>query len=83
MKELRKNGSHDPNHQNVKVTALNPKSITMEELYGSFNDTTGEWSDGLVAILVREAVADQSLVFLTPLLFLDLPKSGSDGDLRV
>ena len=26
----------------------------MNELYGSFNLNTGEWTDGLVAILVRE-----------------------------
>merc|ERR1719487_2568313 len=32
----------------------------MEELYGSFNENTGEWKDGLVAILVREAVSDTS-----------------------
>ena len=39
---------------------LNPKSITMNELYGSFNLNTGEWTDGLIAILVREAVSDNS-----------------------
>ena len=32
----------------------------MEELYGNFNQNTGEWSDGLVAFLVREAVSDTS-----------------------
>jgi hypothetical protein len=32
----------------------------MFELYGSFNENTGEWADGLVAILVREAVQDQT-----------------------
>ncbi|CAE8719394.1 unnamed protein product, partial [Polarella glacialis] len=32
----------------------------MEELYGSFNANTGEWSDGLVAVLVRDAVSDTS-----------------------
>ena len=33
---------------------LNPKSIRMGELYGEFNDITNEWTDGLVAQLVRQ-----------------------------
>ena len=53
-------GSTDPAHQLTKIFFLNPKSITIEELYGSFNENTGEWKDGLVAILVREAVSDTS-----------------------
>jgi len=57
---LKKAGSEDPAHQLTKMFHLNPKSITMEELYGSFNENTGEWKDGLVAILVREAVSDTS-----------------------
>ncbi len=28
--------------------------------YGNFNLNTGEWTDGLIAILVREAVSDTS-----------------------
>jgi dynein heavy chain len=58
LTQLKKNGSTDPAHQLTKVFHLNPKSITIEELYGSFNEMTGEWKDGLVAILVREAVSD-------------------------
>merc|ERR1719159_2227427 len=58
LSQLKKDGSTDPAHQVTKVFTLNPKSITMLELYGSFNENTGEWSDGLVAILVREAVSD-------------------------
>ena len=36
---------------------LNPKSVTMEEMYGNFNGLTQEWTDGLVAKLVRDAAA--------------------------
>ncbi len=32
----------------------------MGELYGEFNDITNEWTDGLVAQLVRQACADSS-----------------------
>ncbi len=39
---------------------LNPKAIRMGELYGEFNDVTNEWTDGLVAQLVRQACADTS-----------------------
>eukprot|EP00746_Dinoflagellata_sp_MGD_P154845 gnl/MRDRNA2_/MRDRNA2_85065_c0_seq4.p1 gnl/MRDRNA2_/MRDRNA2_85065_c0~~gnl/MRDRNA2_/MRDRNA2_85065_c0_seq4.p1 ORF type:complete len:4104 (-),score=817.24 gnl/MRDRNA2_/MRDRNA2_85065_c0_seq4:76-11610(-) len=60
LTQLKKDGSDDPVHQLTKIYFLNPKSITMQELYGSFNENTGEWSDGLVAILVREAVSDTS-----------------------
>merc|ERR1719428_830107 len=58
LTQLKKDGSEDPVHQLTKIYFLNPKSITMQELYGSFNENTGEWADGLVAILVREAVMD-------------------------
>ncbi|CAK9043200.1 unnamed protein product [Durusdinium trenchii] len=60
LTQLKKDGSNDPAHQLTKIFFLNPKSITIEELYGSFNENTGEWKDGLVAILVREAVSDTS-----------------------
>eukprot|EP00930_Biecheleria_cincta_P008309 TRINITY_DN10972_c0_g3_i1.p1 TRINITY_DN10972_c0_g3~~TRINITY_DN10972_c0_g3_i1.p1 ORF type:complete len:4176 (-),score=874.55 TRINITY_DN10972_c0_g3_i1:69-11708(-) len=60
LSQLKKDGSDDPSHQQVKIFFLNPKSITAEELYGSFNENTGEWKDGLVALLVREAVSDTS-----------------------
>ncbi|CAJ1382663.1 unnamed protein product, partial [Effrenium voratum] len=60
LTQLKKDGSTDPAHQLTKIFFLNPKSITIEELYGSFNENTGEWKDGLVAILVREAVSDSS-----------------------
>jgi len=60
LTQLRKDDSPDPAHQFTKMYSLNPKSVSMSELYGSFNMNTGEWTDGLVAILVREAVSDTS-----------------------
>jgi dynein heavy chain len=60
LSQLNKDGSSDPAHQITKIFNLNPKSITMQELYGSFNENTGEWKDGLCAILVREACSDTS-----------------------
>jgi dynein heavy chain len=42
----------------VQTHVLNPKSITLSELYGSYNRVTRDWSDGLASGLVRAAVAD-------------------------
>lgn len=44
----------------VKTHILNPKSITMSQLYGGFDDATGEWKDGLIGELFRVAARDTS-----------------------
>ena len=48
-----------PGFKTVHTHILNPKSITMGQLYGFSNDT-GEWMDGILAYIVRECVRDQS-----------------------
>lgn len=35
---------------------MNPKSITLDELYGAVNSMTLEWKDGLLGLAVRSAV---------------------------
>ncbi|KAM8878755.1 dynein axonemal heavy chain 6 isoform 3-T3 [Spinachia spinachia] len=53
--------ANNPFYQHVKTYVLNPKSVTMGELYGEVNTLTLEWRDGLMALSVREAVSDTSV----------------------
>eukprot|EP01029_Cantina_marsupialis_P009144 TRINITY_DN2137_c0_g5_i1.p1 TRINITY_DN2137_c0_g5~~TRINITY_DN2137_c0_g5_i1.p1 ORF type:complete len:3984 (-),score=1416.37 TRINITY_DN2137_c0_g5_i1:203-12154(-) len=60
MTKLRENGSEDEKFQLVRKTILNPKSITMGELYGEFNPLTQEWTDGLASTYMRGDAADET-----------------------
>ena len=53
---LHTEGLPDPFYQPVHTFILNPKSITMDELYGGIDKLTMEWHDGLMGITVRNAV---------------------------
>ena len=60
MTNLRDKGSESPLFQKVKMQILNPKCITMGELYGEFHPLTQEWHDGLASQIMRDFVAEES-----------------------
>jgi hypothetical protein len=53
-------GQDSASQYGVQAHVLNPKSITLSELYGCQNPVTNEWSDGLGSRMIRAAVADDT-----------------------
>ena len=47
-------------YENVRYFALNPKSISMGQLYGEFDPNTREFIDGILPCLYRNAADDPS-----------------------
>ena len=50
----------EENFSKVHCHVINPKSITMGQLYGMVDPQTSEWIDGVLAKIVQECARDQS-----------------------
>jgi dynein heavy chain len=56
---LREANAADERFQRVHIDVLNPKCITMGELYGEFHPLTLEWHDGLASTIMRRAAGEE------------------------
>ena len=60
MARLRKEGHDDEQFQKVSVHTINPLSLSNDEMYGNFDPSTHEWSDGILARIMRTVCKDES-----------------------
>ncbi|EDO31800.1 predicted protein [Nematostella vectensis] len=58
LTSLHEQAEDSPYYLPVQTHILNPKSVTMGELYGEVNKLTMEWRDGLMALKVRQCVQE-------------------------
>ena len=58
FRQLNEEGKIHPFYKKIIQYKLNPKSVTMNQLFGYVNVMTNEWSDGIVAKTIRLAVED-------------------------
>ena len=50
----------DPSISAIEKELLNPKSISINELYGEFSHLTQEWTDGLASDIIRRFVNNEN-----------------------
>lgn len=61
LQEAMSNIKDDPEFVNVQSFYINPKSVTQNQLYGVFDIDTQEWSDGVLALKIKECVDSETI----------------------
>ena len=51
--------SHAHTHACLQDYPINPKSLSLGELYGEFDLSTNEWTDGVLSSVMRQTCADE------------------------
>ena len=69
--EGRDDDNQEETFDQVEKEVLNPKSISINELYGEFSHLTQEWTDGLASYIIRnfvdsEVKSDKWMIFDGP-----------------
>lgn len=48
------------NGERVKINSINPKSVSIGQLYGDFDKISLDWSDGVLAAVIKDCATDRS-----------------------
>ncbi|KAL6262835.1 hypothetical protein P5V15_005625, partial [Pogonomyrmex californicus] len=49
-----------PGFNTVHVYPINPKALSLSELYGEYNLSTGEWLDGVISSIMRKTCSEDT-----------------------
>lgn len=46
----------------VRIPVLNPKALTLKNLYGDFDPVTSKWTDGIASAIIREECSAKVMI---------------------
>lgn len=58
LSDLKAAGIEGPLFERVQTRTINPKAVTMGQLYGEADRATQEWKDGILGMTFRQLASD-------------------------